>query len=123
MQTVTIPSGAVLIDRQCYDALWQAADDIERRFLSLAFRLETADDGWTVDGYTLTELHTLMQYPPNGVSRPKLQAIMERYERDGVLQTHPPRGDRRRLRFTFVLASAATRPSQRVLDVILDHVQ
>lgn len=118
-KTENLPS--VTIDRQAYNTLWQAADDIERRFLSLALRLEMDAHGWTVDGYTDTELLDLMQYKPSSVSRKRLKQIIARYRLEKVLDTHPPRGHRRRLWFSFVTGSTSSRLSQQTMNVILDH--
>lgn len=128
-----IPIKPRVINVTAYDLLWQAADDIQRRFLHLAFRLEIANDGWTVDGYTLTEIHALMQYPPTGDkrdtqgklvkkgSRTRLQEIIEAYKEAGVIKTHPPKGHRRRFWFAFVIDSDSDLPSQRQFEVSQAH--
>lgn len=94
------------------ELLGNVADDIERRFLLLAFQMDIGEDGWSASKYTLTELHKMMDYKSSSKSKAKLNHIIEKYKVMGVVKWYPPEGWGRRFWFSFIIRPYGDAPHQ-----------
>lgn len=98
-------------------AAWQQADDIERRVLGLAFLLPIDQHGWTLEKYSLQQLHKILGYERSGPTSEKLKAIFKKFEVAGLMSTYPPKGKRRQLWFGYAIQNRTAAPTQPLFDL------